>query len=67
MLAQFGVSSCARSVTHLSALPRGARRFLDLRGLNPVTRGVTFVSLGSRDGAATGVFIPEPRTRGSTQ
>jgi hypothetical protein len=33
---QLGVSFSARSVTHVSALPLSAARFLDLNGLNVI-------------------------------
>jgi hypothetical protein len=36
---QLGVSSRARSVTHDSALPRSAVRFLDLTGLSAAISG----------------------------
>jgi hypothetical protein len=35
-LVQLGVSSAARSVTHVSALPPCAARFLDLTGLSAI-------------------------------
>jgi hypothetical protein len=36
---QLGVSSSAHSVTHVSALPRSAVRFLDLTGLSAAFSG----------------------------
>jgi hypothetical protein len=42
--AQLGVGSCAVSVVHFSALPRPARRLLDLDGLSGVIPSVLNLS-----------------------